>query len=165
MIKEVGTLVSFLKKSLAKTKSKKSPLNNNIFMQGDNAKFLMEPITDTFIYFKGKAIPVAKAGSTELFINHFMIKYLYNIANDDYNIQVQPTTFADKSKQTAIRVNSKSFVDLDTRSKQSLADKTNTELKDFLIKNIDKNYSLLLNHVIDTLNQTLETNFTTLSDI
>lgn len=165
MIKEVGTLVSFLKKSINKNKIKKSPLSNNIFMQGDNAKFLMEPITDTFIYFKGKAIPVAKAGSTELFINHFMIKYLYNIANDDYNIQIQPTTFADKSKQTAIRVNSESFIDLNTRSKQSLANKSNKELKTFLLNNIDTNYNLIINHVIETLNSALDVNFKTLKEL
>ena len=34
MVKEPGTLISFLKKSLQKNKYKKSPIKSNLFMQG-----------------------------------------------------------------------------------------------------------------------------------
>ena len=43
-----------------------------------------------------------------------MIKYLFNIGSNDYNIQVQPTTYSDKSKQTSAVIDSKNVIDYST---------------------------------------------------
>ena len=165
MVKEPGTLISFLKKSLQKNKYKNSPIKSNLFMQGQNNKALGDPITDTFIYFKGEAIPISKAGSTELFVNHFMIKYLFNIGNNDYNIQVQPTTYSDKSKQTSAVIDSKNVIDYSTEHFQPVADKSIIQMKHMLLNSVANYYQASVDHVLNTINTALDQKFKTLSSL
>lgn len=160
MIKNMFTQISFFSKYFKRNKKSKSPLKDNILYK--NRKAILDPVTNTFISYKGKTTPIAKASSQEIFFNNFILQYLQGITPQSYIVGFQPTTYSDKSKQTAIRIDGSKFK---YGRHKSLREMKEHDLEEMFYNQTMHYYSTAKDHVIDTLNKTLDTDFKKLSEI
>jgi hypothetical protein len=78
------------------------------------------------------------------------------------HLEVQPTTYSDKSKQTAIRIDGSKFK---YGRHKSLREMKERDLEEMFYNQTMDYYSAAKDHVIDTLNKTLDTDFKKLSEI
>lgn len=161
MVKEIGTLISFVKKQYNKAVGGMvSPLKGNLLV--DNYEAMLDPVTNTFISYKGKVVPVAKATSEEIFYNDFVLQYLYNIGSNGYNVSFQPTTYSDKSKQTAIRINGKKVT---FNGKTDIGRMDLNDVKEMLYSQTQDYYNSIISNIKISYNQMFNTNYGTLQDI
>lgn len=111
MINEPNTMISFINKGIKRNKERNNKLKrkrpnileNNFILQ--NSKDLQKSRINTFIVSGENINPIHKSYNQDVFFNNFVMEYLGNINSEGYNLVIQPTTFSDKSKQTAVVFN------------------------------------------------------------
>lgn len=111
MINEPNTMISFINKGIERVNQRNKSLKRkrpNIFEDNfliKNNKDLLKANINTFIVSGENINPVHKSYTQDVFFNNFVMEYLGNINQDGYKLVIQPTTFSDKSKQSAVVFN------------------------------------------------------------
>lgn len=160
MVKDIKSLISLVKKGIKRIDSnRKSPLEGNFII--DNVDYVLDPVTNTVISYRGEQKAVADANAMELFHNNFVLQYLDNIAHNDYKIAVQPTTYSDKSKQTAVVVDGKAA----KIGRYNLNTATIDLIKSEYIKQTYGYYKTLSANVLETINKVVDGDYKSLSKI
>lgn len=163
MIKESFSMISFMNKAISRGTGKfVSPIKGNILLKNKNYQAILEPVTNTFISFKGKTTPVAKASSEEIFFNNFMLQYLYNIGFDNYKVAFQPTTFSDKSKQTANRYDGNKIT---IGRKSSLASMNTNDIRKATLTQTKDYYNNVISNIKTAYSTVFDKDFKSLNDI
>lgn len=123
-----------------------SPLASNLFIRANdqaNPLILGTVIRSGVRSKNGDVISPSRLNTKELLQSSIMYEFLQGRLSDDGNFSVQPSNYADKSKQNLLRINSQTPITLKNGSSKPYGELTIDELSDLYFNTIYDQYSAI----------------------